>query len=168
MLLTQIYSKKFYVVAFVLSIAIAMFGFLAYTASAHQDPATCSANGVGISLSVYRSNELTVIGGGDTVTPGEVIKYRTTLSALGLPNCNFSCGTLTITTPDGATDVTPGGGIPLVSVGTPFISAFVSYTVDSADVGGDGDIDASTNYADGESHIGDIHDTASGSVSKQT
>src|SRR3989344_6371556 len=152
MLLTQIYSKKFYVVAFVLSIAIAMFGFLAYTASAHQDPATCSANGVGISLSVYRSNEITVIGGADTVAPGEVIKYRTTLSALGLPNCNFSLGTLTITTPDGVTDVTPGGGIPLVSVGSPFISAFVSYTVDSADTLGDGGIFAPPYYVFFQTH----------------
>jgi len=148
-------------------VAFLILGFV-QTVGAHQDPATCSANGVGISISVYRNDETTVIGGADTVAPGEVIKYRTTLSALGLPNCNFSGGTLTITTPDGITDVTPGGGIPLVSVGSPFVSAFVSYTVDSADLGGDGDVDASSNYSNGESHIGAIHDTASGTVNKQT
>ena len=132
-----------------IALSMLLFGSIA---QAHEDPATCSANGVGISLSLFRNDETTVIGGADTVTPGEVIKYQATLSALGLPNCNFSAGTLTITTPDGTSDVTPGGGIPLVSVGTPFVSAFVSYTVDSADTLGDGDIDASTDYVYCQSH----------------
>lgn len=169
---TKIYTFALKPTISILLFSALIFGgfFIAKNAFAHQDPATCSANGVGISLSVYRNDEITVIAGGDTVTPGETIKYRTTLSALGLPNCNFSGGTLSITTPDGTTDVTPGGpGIPLVSVGSPFVSSFVSYTVDSAEVGGDNDVDASTNYTGGSSHnTNGQHDSASGSVNKQT
>ncbi len=145
-------------------------GFLGFasSANAHQDPTGCTENGIGISLGVFRSDGTTAIGGGDTIAPGELIKYRATLTALGLPNCNFSGGTLSITTPDGTTDVS-GGVIPLISVGSPFISAFVGYTVDPADIGGDNDIDASASYTGGVSHnTTGPHDSASGSVTKQT
>ncbi len=166
--LTQLNSKVRFAIVFAVGIAIALFGFAVMTANAHTEPGGCTTNGLGISLGIFRSDEVTPIAGGDTVAVGEVIKYQTILSALGGTNCNFEGGTLTITTPDGVTDVTPGGGIPLVSVGNPFASSFVSYTVDGAEIGGDGDIDSSTSYVGGQSHTGTIHDTASGSVTKQT
>jgi hypothetical protein len=153
-----------------LGFAFALFSMLGFvqTASAHQDPLSCSANGVTISFALFRNDGVTTISGGDVVTEGETIKYRTTLSFAGEPNCNFSAGTLTITTPDGAVDDVSGGPIPLVSAGNPFVSEFATYVVDASDVGVDGDIDASTNYSNGESHTGTIHDSASATANKQT
>ena len=113
MLLTQINSKKFYVMAFVLSIATAMFGFMAYTASAHQDPGSCTETGVGLSLAVFRSDGTTTISGGQTVTAGELVKYRATLSHLNGANCNYEGGTLTITTPDGTVNTVASPATPV-------------------------------------------------------
>jgi hypothetical protein len=165
---SKIFSERSLTAMIIATLSVLGFLFAFSFASAHTDPGGCTDSGVGISLSIFRNDEVTVIGGGQTIAPGETIKYRATLSALGLPNCNFSGGALSITTPDGTTNVTPGGGIPLVSPGSPFVSAFVPYVVDAADIGGDGDIDASTTYTAGESHTGVSHDVASGSVTRQT
>lgn len=138
--------------------------------SAHQDPVGCFASGVGISLAIFRNADGTgPIVGSDTVQSAEDIFYRATLSALGGDNCNFSGGTLTITTPDGVVvDVTPVGGIPQVAVGSDFISALVPYIVSEANVNGANNIVATTNYTAGISHTGNSHDTATGSVTRNT
>ncbi|MBI4053828.1 MAG: hypothetical protein HY397_00695 [Candidatus Doudnabacteria bacterium] len=128
-------------------------GFLMLVVPARADnsPPGCTASGVGLSLTVFRADGITPVFG--TVAVGETIKYEATLSHLGGSNCNFDGGTLTITLPSGSiVDVTPLGGIPLVTLGFPFVSSQVSYVVSAADIGGDDDIDASSSYTGGTSH----------------
>lgn len=145
-------------------LALAMIlALLPFSVRADQDPVGCSATGVGLSLTVYRSDGITPVGGGDAL-PGETLKYASTLSHLGPPNCNYEQGTLTIMTPDGVvTDVT-GGGIPLIQFGLPFTSPQVSYVVSNGDVGGDGDLDASSNYTNGIAHAGNDNTIVSAST----
>lgn len=142
--------------------------FATFSAKAHDDPTGCTSTGVGISLTVYRADGTTPVGSG-TIQSGETVNYETTLSHLGGSNCNFEGGTLTITTPDGVVhDVTPVGGIPLVSSGDPFVSAQVPYVAAEADVGGDNDFDASTDYTDGTAHLGTDDQTVSASSTIST
>lgn len=149
--LTQRFSAIFvFAMAAALLVSLVSFRF----ASAHTDPVGCSATGVGLSLSVFRNDGTTPIGAG-TVTVGETIKYQATLSYLGLPNCNYQGGTLNIKTPNNVvTDVTPGGGIPLISSGSPFTSSQVSYVVSAADANPSFKLNASTTYANGTAHLG--------------
>jgi hypothetical protein len=136
------------------------------TAEAHADPGGCESNGVGLSLTVYRNDETTVIGGGDTVESGETIKYQAKLSHV-IDACNFEGGDLDIVTPDGENNDVDGGVIPLVSFGSPFASSFAPYVVSESDVAG-GILIASAIYTGGESHTGTGHDPASASVGKNT
>lgn len=87
----------------------------------HSDPLNCSATAVGMSVSVYRADGVTPVGS-SSVTTGETIVYRATLSHLGTPNCNYEGGTLTITKPDGTVANVTGSAIPLVTASTPFVS----------------------------------------------
>jgi hypothetical protein len=168
----------------------------ASTVFAHTDPAGANATGVGLSITVYRSNGTTpVFSGSGDVTECETIVYETTLSYVINPNPNltnaaFFGGSLSITTPDGvAHDVTPVGGIPCIGgslndpnhperscVGAPtsITSLQVSYTVLAADLPGGscsaGDsLTAQANYTGGTAHIGtdDTASTVSGSTPLQ-
>src|SRR3989344_1773927 len=87
--------------------ALAAFGFLfsVIPADAHTEPVGCVSTGPSLLLTVYRADGTTPVGGG-SVTPGETIKYEAMLTHAGPPQCNYGGGTLSITTPDGATDVT--------------------------------------------------------------
>ena len=136
---------------------------------AHDDPAECSANGVGLSMTVYRADGVTPVGGG-SVTTGETINYEATLSHLGGANCNFEGGTLSITTPDGtvntvASPATPV--VPLVEAGSPFVAPQQSYVVDAGDVNG-GVLDAVADYTGGESHTPNQHQSAQAGVDIST
>jgi hypothetical protein len=68
------------------------------TAIANSDPPGCTATGVGLSMTVFRSDGTTsaATSGDETVESGETINYQATLSYLGGANCNFEGGTLTI------------------------------------------------------------------------
>jgi hypothetical protein len=127
---------------------------------AHQDPARCTLNSAGVAIGVFRSDGVTPVAG--TVQSGETIRYQSTLFNGPPPSfCNFSGGTLVVTTPDGVVhDVTPGGGIPLVTNASPFSSALVDYVVSEADVNASDLLQATTQYTSGESHIADIHQQA--------
>ena len=119
----------------------------------HSDPLNCSATAVGMSVSVYRADGITPVGS-SSVTTGETIVYRATLSHLGTPNCNYEGGILTITKPDGVVVNVTGSAIPLVTLSAPFVSLPVNYVVQLADVGNDNDLDASASYSNGTSHMG--------------
>jgi hypothetical protein len=154
-------NLKKVLITFMALFATVGFGLHSMT-GAHEDPVDCTASGVGISLAAYRDNLATNPVGFTSVQPGEEIFFRTTLVHLGDPNCNFSEGDLSITTPDLVEhDVTPGGGIPLVEVGSPFVSDLVPYTVSAADVNG-ATLPSRTDYLDGESHSGDVHNVVGG------
>lgn len=148
-------------------VILALFLFFGLTsAQANQDPVDCDANGVGLSLSVYRADQTTVISGGATVESGESVYYRATLSHLGSTNCNFSGGSLSIVTPDSVSHELTNP-VPLVSAGSPHISSFQEYVVSETDVVG-GNITASADYVGGESHTGEQHDDAEASVNRNT
>ncbi len=145
---------------------IGMYVLSAGIASAHVDPIGCSSNGVGLSLTVFRADGTTPVGGG-SIGPGETVKYQATLSHLGGTNCNYEGGTLSIMTPDGASHVVASPAtpvVPLVTGGSPFVSAQVTYVASSADVGGDNDFDSTADYSGGIAHTGEVHDTASAHV----
>ena len=154
MYISQVSFRRLLAMTAIGAVAAAGVLFSVIPADAHTDPVGCVSTGPSLLLTVYRADGTTPVGGG-SVTPGETIKYEAMLTHAGPPQCNYGGGTLSITTPDGATDVTGGLGAATISFGFPFVSAQVSYVVDSAEVGGDGDIDASTTYAGGTSHLGD-------------
>ncbi len=134
--------------------------------SAHDDPASCSSNGVGLSLTVFRADGTTPVGGG-SIAAGETVKYQATLTNLGGTNCNYEGGTLNIITPDGVTHTVASPAtpvVPLVTTGSPFVSTQISYVATGADAAGDNDFDAAADYSGGISHTGEIHDTASAHV----
>lgn len=139
-----------------LSLALLMFGFAARPVKADIDPVGCSSTGGSISLTTYRADGTTPVGGG-TVTDSEVIKYKATLGALPSPVCAYQGGAWTLTTPDGVVHtITPSGGIPRIG-GTGVASlnsALISYTVTHANevVDSTRHIDASTSYGGGFSH----------------
>ncbi len=135
------------------AVLVAAAYFNSSPAQAHTDPISCDSTGVTLSLTVLRADGVTPVGGG-TVTAGETVKYRATLSWAGGSNCNYEGGDLDIITPDGANHDVDSGTIPLVSNGSPFIGTIVSYVVNSADIGGDNDLDASAVYSGGTSHLG--------------
>ncbi|HEY4512527.1 MAG TPA: hypothetical protein VJH63_02595 [Candidatus Paceibacterota bacterium] len=134
--------------------ALAAFGFLfsITPANAHTSPGGCDSTGVSLSLTVLRADGTTPVGAG-TVTPGETIKYRATLSHAGGTNCNYEGGDLDIIAPDGTNNDVDGGVIPLVSTSTPFVGSLATYVVSSADVSG-GFLNASAVYSGGTSHLG--------------
>ena len=139
---------------------------VAVPAGAHQDPAACDSNGVGLSIGVFRADGTTPVGSG-TVQSGETIKYQATLSHLGGTNCNFEGGTLTITTPDSVAHIVASPAtpvVPLVSSGSPFVSSQVSYVVSELDA----PLSANANYSGGESHTDTVHDVAGANVDKAT
>ncbi|HLE48513.1 MAG TPA: hypothetical protein VI819_00560 [Patescibacteria group bacterium] len=143
-------------------LVLSFFVFMVFSvrpASADNDPAGCTLNSAGVAIGVFRADGVTPVVG--TVQSGETIRYQSTLFNGPAPTfCNFSGGTLVITTPDGAVhDVTPGGGIPLVTDGGPFLSALVNYAVSEGDVSG-GSLQATTQYTNGESHLGESHQQA--------
>lgn len=146
-------------------IAFLGFGGLVATqvAQSHSDPANCSATGIGMSLSVYRADGTTPIGS-STVTTGETIVYKATLSNLGTPNCSYEGGTVTIIKPDGVVVNVTGSGVPLVVFGSPFVSNSVNYVVTTADIGSDNDLDAQAMYSNGTSHMGANNVSAIGAV----
>lgn len=153
--------------ALALAASLVLVGFtFIKPAAADQDPALCNSNGVGLSLTVFRADGTTPVGGG-SIAPGETVKYQATLSHLGPPNCNYEGGTLSITTPDGVAHVVASPAtpvVPLITVGSPFVSAQITYVADSAHVGIDNDFDSASDYSGGISHSGDQHDTASAHV----
>ncbi len=147
------------------ALSLAGFLFIATPALADIDPIGCTDNGGGISIAAFRSDGTTNIGSG-TVTDGEVIRYRATISALGSPNCAFEDGTWTLTTPDGTVHpITPVGGVPRIGgAGVASVTSDpVTYTVDHTDeiVGAFRHIDAVTNYGGGISHA-DANDKTAG------
>ena len=154
----------------VLSLAILGFLFTAIPmVSAHSDPGGCTSTAVGIAITIYESDGTTPKAG--NAQSGETLKYEAELSYVtaGGNKCNFEGGTLAIVTPDGVShDVTPGGGIPLVSSGFPFTSGQISYVVSEADAIGDNDLDVIVNYTSGTSHKGEGHNTISGSANDNT
>ncbi len=160
-------SRLVQATAITLSLAIAILGFTMSInkAKADVDPTGCTDTGGGISLAAFRSDGVTNVSPG-TVVDGELIKYKATISALGLPNCAFFGGTWSITTPDGVVhNVTPGGGIPKIG-GTGVASlgsVLVDYTVNHANeiVNGNRHINATTDYSGGKSHA-DGNDTTNG------
>src|SRR5262245_46619573 len=82
---------------------------------AHNDPAGCYATGVAVTISLYRADGSTAIGG--TVSECERMIYRVRLAKTMPKACAFSGGTLTLTTPDGVAHpiATP---VPCVGGGT--------------------------------------------------
>jgi hypothetical protein len=138
-----------------LGIMLAMFSLMIFSVQAQSQPPGCTSTGVGLSLTAYREDGVTPIAA-ETVVAGELIKYQATLSSFPT-NCYFEGGTLTIETPDGVVhDVTPPGGIPLVTYATPFVSDLVDYTVslDDAEKGDDYYIRAAAVYTNGTSLLG--------------
>ena len=132
-------------------------------ASADTDPGGCTSTGGGVSLSAFRVDGITPIGGGGTVSDGETINYKATLFALPFPICAFEGGTWTLTTPDGV--VHPLGAVPRIG-GTgvaSFASGLVPYVVNHTNesVNGTRHIDASTSYSGGIAHA-DAGDATAG------
>ncbi|MDD5356699.1 MAG: hypothetical protein PHS53_00920 [Candidatus Pacebacteria bacterium] len=144
------------VLSFMLAVA-----FAGTPARADVDPAGCTDNGGGVSVAAFRADGTTNIGSG-TVTDGEAIKYKATLSALPTPNCAFEGGTWTLTTPDGVSHnlgaVPRIGGTGVASLS----SALIPYTVNHADeqVNSTRHIDAITSYSGGKSHADTLDETA--------
>lgn len=166
MQLSNTISKRTLVIFTIMALSAFGYLFSVMFADAHADPGPCTANGVGLSLTVFRSDGTTPVGGG-SIAPGETVKYEATLSHLGGTNCNYEGGTLSITTPDAVAHVVASPAtpvVPLVSTSSPFVSSQVSYVANSADVGGDGDLDSSADYTGGSSHTGTSHDSASAHV----
>jgi hypothetical protein len=143
---------------------------LASGASAHQEPPGCQGSGVNLQLFVYFSSGPPADATAATFSECETVVYQARLCQAGIgiggvPVCALESGAIEITTPDGTvTDVTPAGGIPLLSFvgGQPecIDSETVTYTVSPADVVG-GEVVAVANYIDGVSHTGPMNGTAS-------
>jgi hypothetical protein len=143
---------------------------LASGASAHQEPPGCQGSGVNLQLFVFFSSGPPNDATAATFSECETVVYQARLCQAGIgiggvPVCALESGAIEITTPDGTvTDVTPAGGIPLLSFvgGQPecIDSETVTYTVSPADVVG-GEVVAVANYIDGVSHTGPMNGTAS-------
>ncbi len=163
-MLTISYSRARIGIALALAVSIAVFGFAASLQKTHADvdPSGCTDNGGGVSLAAFRADGTTNIGSG-TVSDGEAINYKATLSALAAPNCAFQGGTWTLTTPDGVSHAL--GAVPRIGgTGVASISsALIPYTVNHANeiVNSTRHIDAITNYSGGISHA-DVGDETPG------
>lgn len=120
-----------------------------------EEPVGCDAAAVGISI--YTTDEegspVTVVSNGDVVT------YRVTLSIPELPAgetaCNYLGGTLSVTLPDGSTQIVAGqdnpeGGIPTVQTGSPFTADVVEYTINQSDAE-NGELIVRADYSGGSS-----------------
>ena len=144
---------------------------VAQRAWATFNPPTCSETGTALSLRELRDTDAD--GVGDTPITGskiqgETIYYEGRLAYPGLPTCGYEGGTLCIDPPGatGCTDVTPGGGVPLLcSDGTcspagvaSVKSKQLAYVVDFADAetsgGCTGQVRAVVQYRNGTSHFG--------------
>jgi hypothetical protein len=92
-------------------VGVALMLATAQTALAHRDPPLSTSTGVSISLTAFRADQVTPIGGG-AINECETIYYQATLApAAGA--AAIESGTLTIQTPDLVNhDVTPATGIP--------------------------------------------------------
>src|SRR3989344_677719 len=145
-------SLSMKVLAFGVLVAIALFGVVINIANAHSDPGGCSSTGPALLLGVFTVDGTTPVF---SASPGDTIYYKATLTHVGPPQCNYGGGDLDITLPNSTSVDVDGGLVPLVSFGVPFNSALAPYVVNSADVGIDGDLDASAIYAEGTSHFGD-------------
>ncbi len=136
---------------------------------AHTDPPGSNATGTGISLTALRSDGVTPVLPG-SVTIGETIQLRASLSWAGGSNAAFERGTWTIVTPAGTTTVTPSPFLPCIGGTTddgaapggrgdcaptvPTInSSLVPYTVQSAHIVG-GLVNFSTNLSNAYAHLG--------------
>jgi hypothetical protein len=144
---------------------------VAQRAWAHFNPPTCSETGTSLSLRELRDTDADGVGDTPIVgskIQGETIYYEGRLSYPGLPTCGYEGGTLCIDPPGatGCTDVTPGGGVPLLcSDGTcspagvaSVKSKQLAYVVDFADAetsgGCAGQVRAVVQYRNGTSHFG--------------
>lgn len=143
-------SKKLLKVPMFLFAMLLVIFILPISPAQAEDPAGCFSNGVTLSITAYRADGITPIGGG-SVESAETILYGATLSHAGGSNCNFEGGILTITTPDGVAHiVASGAGIPLVSSGSPFIAPQQAYVVSETDTIA-GLLSANVNYSGGTS-----------------
>jgi hypothetical protein len=144
--------------------SLALCGLLATDSFAHREPVNCQGSGVNLQLFVFRANG-TSDATGQTFTTCETVVYQARLCQAGLsggiPVCAIQSGELVITTPDGtATDVTPAGGVPLLTfdpiTGSDCVlSDTVTYMVDPADAtGAPPTVTAIANYNDGIAHTG--------------
>jgi len=132
-------------------------------ALAHQDPPGCESTGVSISLTLYRADGVTAVGGG-TVEDGESVVYQTSL-ARPVGACSFEGGAITIDPagPTGPIDVTPNGGVPCIGPTAPCVTSIdskpLSYVVDFADqttsAAGLRRVTAAAAYGGGVIHDGD-------------
>ena len=137
-------------------IAVGVGAFLSTSPFAFgEEPVGCDAAAVGISIYTTdeEGNPVTVVSNGDVVT------YRVTLSIPELPAgetaCNYLGGTLSVTLPDGTTQMvagpeSPEGGIPTVQSGSPFTADAVEYTINQEDAT-NGELTVRANYAGGSS-----------------
>lgn len=143
-------SRSGLALALAASVALFAYAFAAPLAHADQDPAGCTGAGFAMFMDVFESDGTTPAS---SATQGATLKYQTTLDHAGGANCNISGGALTITTPDGVPhDVTPLGGIPVITeAGSAFVSAQVSYVVDSGDVVGS-NVTGTSDWVGGTSH----------------
>src|SRR6266481_3126277 len=124
----------------------------ARAARAHVDPSTCNHPGVAIEFLTFRSDGVTPINPGETVSPCETIVYQVKLTKQNDPTvCAFEGGRIFITTADGVQhDVTPTTGVPCVGgTTTPcdpgvtvVLSQKLSFTINQAT----GQVGATGNY----------------------
>ncbi len=124
----------------------------ARAARAHVDPSTCNHPGVAIEFLTFRSDGVTPILPGQTVSPCETIVYQVKLTKQNDPTvCAFEGGRIFITTSDGVQhDVTPTTGVPCVGgTTTPcdpgvteVLSQKLSFTINQAT----GQVGATGNY----------------------
>src|SRR6266478_9913867 len=124
----------------------------ARAARAHVDPSTCNHPGVAIEFLTFRSDGVTPIQPGQTVSPCETIVYQVKLTKQDDPTvCAFEGGRIFITTADGVQhDVTPTTGVPCVGgtttpcdpAVTEVLSQKLSFTVNQAT----GQVGATGNY----------------------
>ncbi len=143
-------------------------------ATAHQDPANCNTNSVGISLTPFISGVPT----GGPVQHGDVITYQVTLSVPagggGVVPCSVSLGQLSVTLPNGTVVQVAGFGgatpdVPLVNSGTPYIvNAPTTYTVAHANEDGSFNIKALADYGSTTNQPGQTNGTFHASVHQQT
>jgi hypothetical protein len=141
-------------------------------AGAHVDPPGCTASGVALLVSMYRSDGTQ--GLARVASECERTWYRVTLRKVDPSICGVSGGKLTLTTPDGAThslaDPVPCVGAtadraPCAGALDTFSSAMVQYDVRGSDAVG-GILTATARYEGGLIHDGD-HDTVGLVVSSQ-
>src|SRR6266436_5354812 len=114
----------------------------ARAARAHVDPSTCNHPGVAIEFLTFRSDGVTPINPGQTVSPCETIVYQVKLTKQNDPTvCAFEGGRIFITTADGVQhDVTPTTGVPCVGgttspcdpAVTQVLSQKLSFTINQA------------------------------------